>query len=162
MDVQFAVQIKIQKPVAEVFDAVHNPEKLTKYFATGGSDGPLDEGKTVIWKFNDIGNKIVEAPVKVSKVIKNKSIHFSWEASEGIYDPKTGSIPSSAGYDTSVEMTFEPLNKNETLVKIVEGKWKSTQRGLDGSYGNCQGWSQMVDCLKAYLEYGINLRKGSY
>ena len=162
MDLKFTVQLKIRKPVAEVFDAVYNPKKLSKYFTTGGSDGPLDEGKTVMWKFNDVGNKVVEAPVKVEKVIRNKLILFTWEASEGAYDPKTGSMPSSAGYDTSVEMSFESLNKNGTLVKIVEGKWRTTQQGLDGSYGNCQGWSQMVDCLKAFVEYGINLRTGSY
>ena len=162
MDLKFTVQLKIRKPVTEVFDAVYNPKKLSTYFTTGGSDGPLDEGKTVLWKFNDVGDKVVEAPVKVQKVIRNKLIHFSWEASEGTYDPKTGSMPSSAGYDTSVEMSFEPLNKNETLVKIVEGKWRTTQQGLDGSYGNCQGWSQMVGCLKAFLEYGVNLRTGSY
>ncbi|MBE8398177.1 ATPase, partial [Leptospira borgpetersenii serovar Hardjo-bovis] len=33
---------------------------------------------------------------------------------------------------------------------------------LDGSYMNCQGWMNMSCCLKAYLEYGINLRKGFF
>ncbi len=61
-----------------------------------------------------------------------------------------------------MEITFEPLNKNETLVRIVEGKWRPTQDGLQGSYQNCQGWMHMTCCLKAYLEYGINLRKGSF
>jgi uncharacterized protein YndB with AHSA1/START domain len=162
MDLRFTVQTKIQKPVNEVFDAVYNPKKLSSYFTTGGADGPLDEGKTVLWKFNDIGNKIVSAPVKVQKVVRNRLIRLSWEASEGIYDAKTGSIPESGGYDTVVEMSFEPLNANETLVKIVEGKWRSTEAGLQGSYGNCQGWSQMTCCLKAYLEYKINLRKGFF
>jgi uncharacterized protein YndB with AHSA1/START domain len=162
MDLSFTVQTKIQKPVNEVFDAVHNPKKLSSYFTSGGSNGPLDEGKTVLWKFNDVGDKIVEAPVKVQKVVRNRLIRFSWAASEGLYDPKTGSVPESGGYDTVVEMSFEPLSANETLVKIVEGKWRDTTEGLQGSYGNCQGWTQMTDCLKAYLEYGINLRKGSY
>jgi hypothetical protein len=27
---------------------------------------------------------------------------------------------------------------------------------------NCMGWSQMVSALKAYVEYGIDLRKGAY
>jgi len=44
MDLRFTVQTKIQKPVSEVFDAVYNPKKLSKYFTTGGADGPLDEG----------------------------------------------------------------------------------------------------------------------
>jgi uncharacterized protein YndB with AHSA1/START domain len=161
MDLKFTVQTKIQKPVSEVFDAVYNPKKLTKYFTTGGADGPLDEGKTVMWTFNDDPEKPVTFPVKVQKVVKNKLIQFSWEASEGYYDPKTGTMPASAGYDTVVEMSFEALNPKETLVKIVEGKWRSTEAGLQGSYGNCQGWMHMSMCLKAYLEHGINLRKGS-
>ncbi len=122
----------------------------------------MNEGKTVIWKFNDVGNKIIEAPVRVQKVVPNKLIQFSWEATEGVYDPKTGALPSSGGYDTVVEMSFEALKPNETLVKIAEGKWRPTQDGLQGSYMNCQGWSEMVYCLKGYLEYGINLRKGTY
>ena len=162
MDLRFTVQTKIQKPIGEVFDAVYDPKKLSSYFTSGGADGPLEEGKTVLWKFNDVGDKIVSAPVKVQKVVRNKLIRFSWEASEGLFDPKTGSIPESGGYDTVVVMSFEPLNAKETLVKIVEGKWRSTEAGLQGSYGNCQGWMQMTCCLKAYLEYGINLRKGSF
>jgi uncharacterized protein YndB with AHSA1/START domain len=162
MDLRFTVQTKIQKPVGEVFDAVYNPKKLSRYFTTGGADGPLDEGKTVLWKFKDTGNKIQIAPVKVRRVVPNRLIQFSWEASEGVYDPRSGSTPHPSGYDTAVEMIFEPLKANETLVKIVEGKWRSTEDGLQGSYQNCQGWMHMTCCLKAYLEYGINLRKGSF
>jgi uncharacterized protein YndB with AHSA1/START domain len=161
MDLRFTVQTKIQKPVSEVFDAVYNPEKLSGYFTTGGAEGPLDEGKTVLWKFDDQG-KIQTVPVKVHKMLPNKLIQFSWAASEGEYDLKKGSGMSAGNYDTAVEMSFEPLNRNETLVKIAEGKWRSTQNGLQGSYQNCQGWMHMTCCLKAFLEYGINLRKGSF
>ena len=161
MDFKFTVQTKIQKPVSEVFDAVHNPKKLSKYFTSGGASAPLDEGTTVMWTFNDPPGKPITFPVKVQKVVKNKLIQFSWEASEGVYDAKTGTMPNSAGYDTVVEMSFEALNPKETLVKIVEGKWRPTEAGLQGSYGNCQGWMGMSYCLKAYLEYGIDLRKGS-
>jgi uncharacterized protein YndB with AHSA1/START domain len=162
MELRFTVQTKIQKPVNEVFDAVYNPAKLSGYFTTGGSDGPLDEGKTVLWTFNDTGSQPVTVPVKVAKAVRNKLIQFSWAASEGFYDPVTGSVPHPGGYDTTVEMSFEPLGKNETLVKIVEGEWRSTEEGLQRSYGNCQGWMNMSCCLKAYLEHGINLRKGSF
>jgi uncharacterized protein YndB with AHSA1/START domain len=162
LDLRFTVQTKIQKPVSEVFDAVYNPKKLSSYFTSGGANGPLDEGKTVTWKFNDVGDKVVTVPVKVQKVVRNRLIQFTWEASEGSFDPKTGEMPGSGGYDTAVEISFEPLNPRETLVKIVEGKWRSTEAGLQGSYGNCQGWTHMGLCLKAYLEYGVNLRKGSF
>ncbi len=162
MDLKFTVQTKIQKPVNEVFDAVYNPKKLSSYFTSGGAEKPLDEGKTVMWKFKDNEGKTETVPVSVQRMVPNKLIQFSWAASEGVYDAKTGSGMSPGNYDTIVEMSFEPLNKNETLVKIAEGKWRSTQDGLQGSYQNCQGWMHMTCCLKAYLEYGINLRKGSF
>ena len=78
---------------------------------------------------NDTGSQPVTVPVKVVKTIADRLIRFSWAASEGVYDPVTGSVPQPGGYDTIVEMSFEPLGANETLVKIAEGKWRSTERG---------------------------------
>lgn len=158
MDLTFKVQTKIHKPVKDVFDAVYNPKKISAYFISGGSDGPLDEGKTVTWKFNDVGGKVISAPVKVIKMVPNQLIKFTWAASEGEYNPKTGDVPHAANYDNTVEMTFEALNDNETLIKITEGQWRDTPDGLQSSYQNCEGWKDMSCCLKAYLEYGINLR----
>jgi len=65
-------------------------------------------------------------------------------------------------YNTRVEMRFEPLPSNGTLVKISESGWKENQQDLSSSYSNCQGWMQMSCCLKAYAEYDINLRKGFF
>lgn len=50
MEPKFQVQLKIRKPVAEVFNAVVRPEKLISYFIQTAS-GPLAEGATVKWKF---------------------------------------------------------------------------------------------------------------
>ena len=44
MELKFTVQAKIKKSLEEVFDAVYNPKKLSKYFTTGGASGALDEG----------------------------------------------------------------------------------------------------------------------
>ena len=140
MELKFKVQAKIQKPVAEVFDGVYNPKKLSSYFTTGGASAPLDEGTTVIWQFADFPGEI---PVHVKQVVPNKLIAFEWG-------------------EQRVEIAFEPLDDHSTLVSISEGKWPETQKGLDSSYGNCHGWTQMSAALKAYLEYGINLRKGFY
>ena len=162
MRLRFTVQTRIQRPVADVFAAVHDPRQLSGYFTTGGSSGPLDPGKTVLWTFHDTGSQPVTVPVAVRRTVKDSRIEFSWAASEGLHDPKTGAVPHPGGYDTLVEMTFEALGEGETLVKIVEGDWKDTEGGLQGSYGNCQGWMNMSCCLKAYLEYGINLRRGAF
>jgi uncharacterized protein YndB with AHSA1/START domain len=161
MELTFSVQTKIQKPVREVFDAVYDPEKLSGYFTTD-SDGPLDEGMTASWTFGDVAGQTIAVPVKVSKTVPNKLIRFAWEASEGVYDAKAGTVPHPAGYDNTVEITFEALSENETLVKITEIGWRFTEGGLQGSYQNCQGWMHMSCCLKAYLQHGIDLRKGSF
>jgi uncharacterized protein YndB with AHSA1/START domain len=143
MELKFQVQLKIQKPAAEVFDAVADPRKLSGYFVQKSS-GPLAEGATVKWKFAESPE---EADVVVRKVIRNERIIFEWPAMEG-------------GYNTRVEMAFKPLDATSTMVQISESGWRDNAKGLESSYGNCSGWMHMAACLKAYLEYGINLRSG--
>lgn len=157
MQLQFKVHAKIQKPLAEVFDAVYNPQKLSGYFTTGGASAPLDEGTNVIWRFSDYPGDV---PVTVKKVTPNQQIVLQWDA----YEPpeKSGDKATPPGYKTTVEMNFTSLDPNNTLVEISESGWRETEKGLQGSYGNCFGWTQMVFALKAFVEYGINLRKGAF
>ena len=151
MQLKFKVHTKIQKPAGEVFDGVRNPEKLSRYFTTGGASAPLDANTTVMWEFADFPGPF---PVRVKEVVPNKLIAFEWDAAGEVKDP--GNIVCR------VEIAFEPLGDNETLVSISESGWPETEKGLELSYGNCMGWSQMLSALKAFLEYGINLRQGAY
>ncbi|HET7746726.1 MAG TPA: ATPase, partial [Vicinamibacteria bacterium] len=64
------------------------------------------------------------------------------------------------GYDTLVEMIFEPLDEHSTMVRIRESGWRDDAKGIESSYKNNAGWMHMACSLKAYLEYGINLRAG--
>jgi uncharacterized protein YndB with AHSA1/START domain len=149
MELKFQVQTKIQKPVSEVFDAVYNPNKLSGYFTNGGASAPLDEGTTVQWAFADNpGDEKISFPVEVKQVKQNELIILGWEGAKGL--------------QTRVEMNFESTGSDETLVRISETGWRETQDDLNSSYGNCMGWSQMLSAMKAYVEYGINLRKGAY
>ncbi len=146
MELRFQVHAKIRKPIAEVFDAVYNPQKLSGYFTTGGASAPLDEGTTVMWDFADFPGAF---PVEVRTVVPNASITLAWQAADG-------------EYQTLVEMTFEPIGPDNTLVRIAESGWRETPEGLKSSYGNCGGWMQMLCCLKMYAERGINLRDGFF
>ena len=134
---------KIAKPVAEVFDAVYNPSKLSGYFTTGGASAPLVEGSTVTWDFADFPGAF---PVQVRRVEQNRLIELEWKAGDG-------------DYSTRIRLEFEPLEGGATLVRISEGTWRETQQGLDASYGNCMGWTQMLCAMKLYVERGINLRE---
>jgi uncharacterized protein YndB with AHSA1/START domain len=146
MELEFGVHAKIARPVADVFEAVVNPKQLSSYFTTGGASGPLAEGVTVMWKFGDHPG---EFPVRVTKLVLNERIEFSWDAEEG-------------DYQTQVVMTFEPLPGDATLVRVAEAGWREDATGLRSSYLNCHGWTQMLCCLKAWVEHGINLRRGFY
>ena len=143
MELRFQVYGKIARPVAEVFDAVYNPSKLSGYFTTGGASAPLVEGSTVTWDFADFPGAF---PVQVRKVERDRLIELEWKANDGDYTTRT-------------RLEFEPLEGNATLVRISEGKWTETQQGLDASYGNCMGWTQMLCAMKLYVERGINLRE---
>jgi uncharacterized protein YndB with AHSA1/START domain len=146
MELKFTVHTKIQKPISEVFEAVYNPDKLSQFFTTGGSSGPLDEGSTVTWAWHDYPGTY---PVDVVKMVPNSLIALEWATTSG-------------GYSTLTEIAFEELSPAETLVKITESGWKADEQGLKDSYGNCYGWTEVLCCMKAWLEYGINLRKGAH
>jgi uncharacterized protein YndB with AHSA1/START domain len=143
MEPRFQVQLKIRKPVAEVFEAVADPAKLSGYFVHKAS-GRLASGKTVRWKFAELDE---EFDVAVPEAVANQRIVLEWESEE-------------RGYDTRVEMTFKPLDAGSTLVQISESGWRETEQGIAASYSNCGGWMHMLVCLKGYLEYGVNLREG--
>ncbi|MBX3244814.1 MAG: SRPBCC domain-containing protein [Acidobacteria bacterium] len=148
MELKFKVQTKIQKPVAEVFDAVYSPQKLSGYFTNGGASAPLDEGTTVEWAFADNpGDEEMKFPVVVKRLVPNELIELGWEGKKGL--------------DTHIRMEFEATG-NDTIVRISETGWREQQDDLNSSYLNCMGWTQMLCCLKAYTEYGIDLRKGAF
>ncbi|HSP07221.1 MAG TPA: SRPBCC domain-containing protein [Acidobacteriota bacterium] len=146
MNIAFKINVRIQKPIAKVFDAVVNPQKLSGYF-TKTASAPLREGEKAIWRFPEFPDMVAE--VSVTKVVANKLIRFEWASQEG-------------GYNTRVEMKFDAIEPGNTLLTISESGWRETDKGLEASYGNCSGWMNMACCLKAYAEYGINLRKGAF
>jgi uncharacterized protein YndB with AHSA1/START domain len=152
MELKFKVAGRIARPVAEVFEAVANPAELSRYFTTGGAKGRLEPGATVYWDFHDFPGAF---PVHVVQVEPNQRIVLEWGAAEG-------TAVASASGRTTVTMTFEPLEDGRTLVTIAEEGWRETPAGLEASYGNCHGWTQMLCAMKAWVEHGINLREGMY
>lgn len=156
MDLQFQVSIRIARPVHDVFEAVADPDQLSRYFTTGGAKGRMDTGATVMWDFHDFPGAF---PVEVVEVERDRKIVFRWQANEGVSE---GAPLVDVDYKTEVTMIFEPLDDGRTLISVTEHGWRETQAGLNGSYGNCMGWTQMICALKAWLEHGINLREGAF
>jgi len=146
MNLGFKISGRIARPPDEVFDAVVNPASLSAYFTTvGGASAPLVPGATVTWWG--------EVPVTVDAVEAPARIALRWPAHVPAGEP---------AYQTRIEMRFEPLDDGATLVTIAETGWREGEAGLRGSYLNCEGWTQMLCSLKAWLEHGLNLRDGYY
>jgi len=61
-----------------------------------------------------------------------------------------------------VEMTLSGRLDNSTLVTITEKSRKPDKSDIRWLQGNTKGWANFLACLKAWLEYGINLRKGAF
>ena len=159
MELKFRVAARIAKPVHEVFEAVADPDKLSCYFTTGGAKGRIEEGATVTWDFHDYPGAF---PVYVVEVRPNERIVLEWQANEGEAPNAEGGDIKEADYFTTVTMSFKALDDGRTLVEIAEEGWRFNEGALEASYGNCQGWSQMLCALKVWLERGVNLRSDMY
>ena len=144
----FRVFMIVNKPVHEVFEAVADPDKLSNYFTTGGAQGRLETGATVTWDFHDFPGAF---PVHVIEVVDDEKIVFEWKANE----PDTD-------YQVRVTMLFSQVEPGRTKVEVEESGWRTTEAGIKASYNNCMGWAQVLAALKAWAEYGINLRDGAY
>lgn len=137
------VAMQIQKPVNEVFEAIINPEKMSHYFISKSS-GKMEEGKSLLWNFPEFD---FDCPIRVGKIEKDNYISYYWKMDE---------------IELLVEMTLTSREDNSTLVSITEKSRANDEQGLKWLSGNSFGWSNFLACLKAYLEYGINLRKGAF
>ena len=149
MEMAFKVSGRIARPVHEVFEAVADPDVLSKYFTTNGAKGRLETGATVVWDFADFPGAF---PVHVVDVEQDRRIVLRWQAADAGDDP----------YETTVTIDFEALDDGRTLVTIAEEGWHDTAAGHQASYGNCEGWTGMLCAMKIWLEHGINLRDGFY
>ena len=146
---------RIAKPEHEEFAAVVDPAKLSKFFTTGaGAKGRLETGATVTWDFHDFPGAF---PVKVIEVVQDKKVVLAWSSQDDAAEGQT-----IAPHDNTVTIEFEGLEDGRTLVNISEEGWGETPKGIKAMTGNTEGWTGMLIAMKAWLEYGINLRQGFY
>jgi uncharacterized protein YndB with AHSA1/START domain len=140
---EIKVALQILKPVKTVFEAIIDPEKMSNYFISKGS-GRMIEGKQVRWMFPEFEE---EFPISVGKIEQDRYISYHWEVD---------------GEELLVEMAFTPVDGDATIVTITEKSRNNDEAGIKWLMGNTGGWANFLACLKAYLEYGINLRKGAF
>jgi uncharacterized protein YndB with AHSA1/START domain len=130
-------QMMIRKPVSEVFQAFIDPDITTKFWFTKSS-GKLKVNKTITWEWEMYN---VSSDVKVKEIIPNKKISMEWD------DPAT-----------TVDFEFTSLSDETTYVVIKNYGFSQTGDDLiEAIINNTGGFTTVLDGLKAYLEYGIEL-----
>ncbi len=135
--------MQIGKTAHEVFEAIVDPEKMSHYFIAR-STGRMESGRHLVWRFPEFD---IEFPIEVGKIEKDRFVSWSSKTPDG----KT----------LTAEITLTPRD-NSTVVSVTERGMELDDAGLEWLKGNSAGWAYFLSCLKAYLEYGINLRKGAF
>jgi len=142
---EIKTELQVCKPVDEVFETIVNPEQMKNYFISESS-GYMKEGEMVTWKFPEME---IEFPVRISKINSPGYISYTWDA--GI-----------DGKETLVEMNLQPVTSVLTLITITEKSKPNNEAGIKWLKSNTEGWANFLACLKAWMEYGVHLRKDAF
>jgi len=135
--------IQIQKSPEEVFEAIVDPSKMSNYFLSSGS-ARMEAGKMINWKFPEFDIKF---PIRVGEIKPGQYISYFWDIDN---------------QELLVEIILTPVGSSDTLVRVTEKSRTNDEAGIKWLVQNTEGWANFLACLKCYLEYGINLRKGAF
>lgn len=134
-----ALKLAITKSVAEVRDALVDPTRLAKFFVSKSS-GRIEPGAKLVWEWADFG---ATSNVRVREATDDKIV-FLWNGPEN---------------PTQVEMRLA-AHDGGTKVEIVEHPIELSAAGVKQALDRVGGWTHFCCCLVAYLEHGIDLRRG--
>ncbi|GGH04076.1 activator of HSP90 ATPase [Parapedobacter pyrenivorans] len=133
-------QMMIRKPVAIVFEAFIDPAVTTKFWFTKSS-GKLEPGRTVTWGWEMYN---VASDVRVKEIIPNEKISIEWD--------------NTPGTTTTVDFEFTALTTDTTYVVIKNyGFHQTGDELIEAIKDNTGGFTTVLDGLKAWLEFGIEL-----
>jgi len=130
-------QMLIRKPVEEVYEAFINPAITKNFWFTKGSDR-LEVDKSITWSWEMYN---VSTPVVAKEILQDQKIVFEWDNAT-----------------KTVEINFTELDDDSSFVTIIESGYDKTGDELIAAIkDSTAGFTTVLDGLKAFLEYRINL-----
>jgi uncharacterized protein YndB with AHSA1/START domain len=129
----------IRRPVADVYEAIVNPDVTTKFWFSKSS-GRLDRARPVRWEW-EVYNVSIDVTPKV--IEPNTRVEIEWPGYSG---------------PTAVEWTFQSIPGGTTFVRVQESGWKGDgDQLMQYVADSTQGFSLLMAGMKAWLEHGIQL-----
>ena len=138
--IKFTVSIRINKPVEDVFNAFVDNSIICKYFTTGASAPIIAKGDKIQWQWGNHTTDIV-----ITEFVKNKIVEFDWPGYK-------------VDYNTHVKFEFTEKD-GSVIVYVTEENWAKDDAGINSALANNGGWTDMLKCMKAWVVYGVDLRK---
>jgi uncharacterized protein YndB with AHSA1/START domain len=126
-------------PLAKVWDGATLKKHLVKYFVDDviGEFGPKKTPVQWVWK------KYGSATLEVAKFSKHKEIVIKGPNMMGSYN---------------ITLRFEFVRKNgKTIFRVHESGYDP--KDIKMAFMMCEGWTEFHTALKAYLKFGVDLRK---
>lgn len=137
--------IQVCRTTDEVFEAIVNPAQMKNYFISESS-GEIREGSVLIWKFPEMDTSF---PVHIKQVRRPEYISWSWDGA-GDEEP------------TLVEISLREAGEVLTFITVTEKSRSNNEAGITWLKRNTEGWANFLACLKAWMEYGVHLRKNAF
>jgi uncharacterized protein YndB with AHSA1/START domain len=135
--IQVETQMLIRKPVEVVFNAFIDASITTKFWFSRSS-GNLETGKKITWYWDTYA---VSDEIEVLKIQPNVLISIQWD-----------------NLSTTVDFHFRAISSDSTYVVINNYGFKEEGDALiEAIKNNTGGFTTVLDGLKAYLEFGIEL-----
>lgn len=138
MVMEVTVKLQINKPVASVFEALVDREKIGNYWFTTSSEN-WAQGQTVILKYEEYK---AEVAIRLLEMVDEEKIVFSWGEEQE---------------ETIVSIELREQEDLKTIIEVRESGFKEEDpQLLEKLLGQKEGWVYTLTCLKGYLEHGIS------
>jgi uncharacterized protein YndB with AHSA1/START domain len=130
-------KMKIEKPAHNLFEAFTDPEKIGHFWFSSSSER-WTQGKSIVLRYDEYD---AEGIINILEIEADRRI---------VFEDESGHIAT---------ILIEESGPSSAIISVKEEGFRETDADyLNELLDNKGGWVYTLTCLKAYLEYGANLR----
>jgi uncharacterized protein YndB with AHSA1/START domain len=140
-------KISIQAPVAEVWDALVNPEKTKIYMFGCETVSDWTPGSLLLWRGQYEGKEMVFVKGYILDIIPGNLLRYT------VFDPNSTMEDIPQNY---LNVTYQLHSENgETLLTVTQDGFENAARGQERYqevYNQGEGWNPILMAIKSMIE----------